>query len=57
MAWTLDKNGVTPQGKLKDTEQQKLNDFMNAVRNQGVHPLTAAEDARAEYKKLPGTSD
>ncbi|MDR1671865.1 MAG: hypothetical protein LBS09_00125 [Bacteroidales bacterium] len=57
MSWKLNKNGVTPQRQLMDAEQQRLNDFMNAIRGEGLHPAESARNARCEYKKLKGTDN
>lgn len=54
MAWSLNKNGVTPRGILNTTEQDRLNTFMNAVRA-GAHPAEAAKKWDSKYTKLGGT--
>ena len=51
MAWTLDKNGVTPSVTLTSAEQGNLNTFMNAVR-EGTHPKDAAKSWDSDYKQL-----
>lgn len=57
MAYTLDKNGVTPSGTLTNVEQDHLNEFMNRIRNEGVDPKTAASGWDSNYKKLAGTEN
>ena len=54
MAWSLNKNGVTPRGILNTTEQDRLNTVMNAVRA-GAHPAEAAKKWDSKYTKLGGT--
>lgn len=53
MAWTLNKNGVTPSVKLTTTEQDHLNEFMNRVRA-GEAPSDAASGWDSNYKNLTG---
>ena len=55
MSWTMDKNGVTPDRPLTETEQSKLNSFMDRIQNHGEHPKTAAEYAGdCNYENLQG---
>ena len=53
MAWTLNKNGVTPSVTLTKTEQDHLNEFMNKVR-ENKDPKTAASGWDSNYKCLQG---
>lgn len=53
MAWTLNKNGVTPRVPLTSSEQRNLNIFMNAVRA-GTEPSAAAAVWDSKYTKLQG---
>jgi hypothetical protein len=57
MSWKLNKNGVRPKVTLTDTEQDKLNAFMDAITTNGLHPATAAKDTRCKYIKLEGTEN
>jgi hypothetical protein len=54
MPWDLDKNGVTPDRDLTNTEQDHLNEFMNRVRNEGIHPKEACESWDSNYESLGG---
>ncbi len=54
MPYTLDKNGVTPSVPLTASEQDNLNTFMNRIRLEGVHPITAAASWDSDYKNLIG---
>jgi hypothetical protein len=56
MAWTLNKNGVTPRVSLTGSEQSNLNTFMNAVRA-GKEPSAAAAAWDSKYSKLRGTKN
>ena len=49
MAWTLDKNGVTPHVDLTISEQNHLNEFMNEVR-EDIHPKNACASWDSDYK-------
>jgi hypothetical protein len=51
MAWTLNKNGVTPSVTLTSVEQDHLNEFMNKVR-ENIDPKTAASGWGSDYKCL-----
>lgn len=55
MAWTLDKNGVTPSVPLTNTEQDHLNEFMNRLRvEDDITPEKAASGWDSNYKQLQG---
>ena len=54
MSWTMDKNGVTPNRDLTNTEQDHLNEFMGKIQNEGLHPKTAAEGWDSHYENLQG---
>jgi Txe/YoeB family toxin of Txe-Axe toxin-antitoxin module len=54
MPWNLDKNGVTPDRDLTNTEQDHLNEFMNRIRNEGIHPKDACDSWDSHYESLTG---
>jgi hypothetical protein len=53
VTWNLDKNGVTPDRPLTNTEQDHLNEFMNSVR-EGTHPKDACASWDSNYENLGG---